>query len=447
MNGYGPNVGAIAWFFAYYFAWAMVLMAIARLLLVRGTDAGWRARLQAARGRLTPAWFAFAGLALAAWIGLGAFILSQHQRPQRLPQPRRRDALQAEFERSYKQYEKLPQPRIVAAEVHVDLYPERGHMRARGTYSLVNRTTVDVTRAPPAHWRGPHRSTASSSRPRRARSATTPLPLPDLPPRRPDAPRRHRHPDASTSATSARASATTAAPPRSSSNGSFFNNAEMLPGIGYSRGYELERRRPPQGAGPPPPRARPRHRRPRGPEEHLHRQRRRLDRLRGQRLHRPRPDRHRPRLPAARVGAGRPPLLRLQDGQQDPPLLLVPVGPLRVLRDKWKDVDIEIYYQPGHEYNLARMVDAVKKSLDYFTRPTSAPTSTARSASSSSRATPASPRPSPTPIPFSESIGFIARVRPTTPTTSTTPSTSPPTRSPTSGGPTRSSAPTSRAPP
>jgi aminopeptidase N len=38
-----------------------------------------------------------------------------------------------------------------------------------------------------------------------------------------------------------------------------------------------------------------------------------------------------------------------------------------VKRDKWHDVNLEIYYQPGHEYNLARMLDACKKGLDYFT--------------------------------------------------------------------------------
>lgn len=38
-----------------------------------------------------------------------------------------------------------------------------------------------------------------------------------------------------------------------------------------------------------------------------------------------------------------------------------------VRKDKWKDVAIEIYYHKGHEYNLDRMVKAVKKSLDYYT--------------------------------------------------------------------------------
>ncbi|MCP4153424.1 MAG: M1 family metallopeptidase [bacterium] len=38
-----------------------------------------------------------------------------------------------------------------------------------------------------------------------------------------------------------------------------------------------------------------------------------------------------------------------------------------VKTDSWKDVDIEVYYQEGHEYNIERIINAVKKSLDYMT--------------------------------------------------------------------------------
>jgi len=39
-----------------------------------------------------------------------------------------------------------------------------------------------------------------------------------------------------------------------------------------------------------------------------------------------------------------------------------------VKRDRWNDVAIEVYYHPGHEYNLDRMIAATKDSLAYFTR-------------------------------------------------------------------------------
>ncbi|MGH1366075.1 MAG: ABC transporter permease/M1 family aminopeptidase [Calditrichia bacterium] len=40
-------------------------------------------------------------------------------------------------------------------------------------------------------------------------------------------------------------------------------------------------------------------------------------------------------------------------------------GRFSVLRDKWKDVDLEIYYHPDHAYNLERMMRGMKAGLDY----------------------------------------------------------------------------------
>ena len=37
-----------------------------------------------------------------------------------------------------------------------------------------------------------------------------------------------------------------------------------------------------------------------------------------------------------------------------------------VARDKWNDVDIAIYFHPGHDANVPRMIDAVKESLAYY---------------------------------------------------------------------------------
>jgi ABC-2 type transport system permease protein len=35
-------------------------------------------------------------------------------------------------------------------------------------------------------------------------------------------------------------------------------------------------------------------------------------------------------------------------------------------KDKWKDVDLEVYYHPEHEYNVKTMLEASKASIEYF---------------------------------------------------------------------------------
>ncbi|EKB03219.1 hypothetical protein HMPREF9711_02546 [Myroides odoratimimus CCUG 3837] len=81
-----------------------------------------------------------------------------------------------------------------------------------------------------------------------------------------------------------------------------------------------------------------------------------------------------------------------------------------VKRDKWNDINIEIYYHKGHEYNIDRMVNGVKKSLAYYEKEFSPyqhkqvriiefPSSMGTFAQSFANT-----------IPFSEAIGFIAKV-------------------------------------
>lgn len=82
----------------------------------------------------------------------------------------------------------------------------------------------------------------------------------------------------------------------------------------------------------------------------------------------------------------------------------------QVKTDKWNDINVEIYYNKGHGFNLGRMMNSVKRSLDYYTKQYSPyqhkqvrilefPVTMGTFAQSFANT-----------IPFSEGIGFIAKV-------------------------------------
>ncbi len=43
-------------------------------------------------------------------------------------------------------------------------------------------------------------------------------------------------------------------------------------------------------------------------------------------------------------------------------------GRYRLKQDQWKDVKLQIYYVPGHEYNLDDMLQSTKSGLDYYSK-------------------------------------------------------------------------------
>jgi len=86
-------------------------------------------------------------------------------------------------------------------------------------------------------------------------------------------------------------------------------------------------------------------------------------------------------------------------------------GRYAVRKDRWHDVvAIEIYYQPGHEYNLDRMIAATKAGLDYFTA-NFGPYQHKQFRIIEFPRYQAFAQSFPNTIPYSEGIGFIARVR------------------------------------
>ncbi|RYG51089.1 MAG: hypothetical protein EOO01_09250, partial [Chitinophagaceae bacterium] len=85
-----------------------------------------------------------------------------------------------------------------------------------------------------------------------------------------------------------------------------------------------------------------------------------------------------------------------------------------VKKDKWvdkdgKEVAIEIYYNKGHEYNLDRMIKGVKRSLDYYTANFS-PYQHRQVRILEFPGYQTFAQAFPNTIPYSEAIGFIAKV-------------------------------------
>jgi len=145
MNGYGHFVAPLAWFNAYWLACASLMLVVAIAATKRGTESGWGARLRdlGALGRrpLGP----MAGLAAVIFAAVGAFIFYNTHILNRFDTARRLEDRQVRYERQYKRYESLPQPKIASVDLTVSLFPERRAFSATGRYVLVNRTAQRVS--------------------------------------------------------------------------------------------------------------------------------------------------------------------------------------------------------------------------------------------------------------------------------------------------------------
>ncbi len=153
IRGFGPSLGPWRWFMAYWTAWALLLAVAAQLFWVRGTDTGTRSRLRLARLRGTAATAWAGAVALLLIAGLGGFVFYNTNVLNTYRSRADAVRLRADYERHYSRYAEVPQPAMTATVLHVELFPRRQAVDIRGSYVLVNRTarairTIHLATAP-----------------------------------------------------------------------------------------------------------------------------------------------------------------------------------------------------------------------------------------------------------------------------------------------------------
>ncbi|MEO8804187.1 MAG: M1 family aminopeptidase [Rudaea sp.] len=145
MNGFGHFLAARLWFSAYWACLAVVMLVVAGLYWVRGTSSGWRARGRIAWARLRMPAIATLAASLLGFALLGGWIfyntdVINHYVPGDVAKQR-----QADYEKRYRQYKDLAQPKITDVKVDADIYPHQRRVEIRGHYVLMNKTATPIS--------------------------------------------------------------------------------------------------------------------------------------------------------------------------------------------------------------------------------------------------------------------------------------------------------------
>ena len=140
MNGQGRFWVGAAWLRVYWLAFALILLVLAHALWRRGVETRLLPRLKRLPRRLKSRAGIVALIALLVFLGSGVFIFINTNvwNPYRSPQDE--DRWLADYEKTLLRYETTPQPRIVSVRLDVDIHPKTPLVTTRGTYVVQNKT-------------------------------------------------------------------------------------------------------------------------------------------------------------------------------------------------------------------------------------------------------------------------------------------------------------------
>lgn len=415
MNGYGHGIYPFLIFKIYWSSFAIILILLSNLLWVRGKEKGFKNRLRIAKPLFTSKAKLVMSLGILVFLLSGGFIYYNTSVLNKNISSKKQEEAQAEFEKKYKRYSKTPQPRIVAANWNVDIFPKERGVKMNGYYILKNKTNKAIDSIIINLFTEIHINELKFNK------ATTIL-LDDkengfqiyklatalLPG---DSvkfemnldyfPKGFKNSDAGTSIVY---------------NGTFFNN-QLLPSLGYSEQSELgdDSSRKKYGLGK---------------KERMANVNDSLARMNTYISHDADWIDFECTMSTSTDQMAVAPGYLLKSWKQDNRNYFHYKMDSKILnfysflsaryevkRDKWTDPDsrsrqvvaIEIYYNEGHEYNIERMIKGIKRSLDYYTKNFGPyQHKQVRILEFPRYATFAQSFPNT--IPFSEGIGFIAKV-------------------------------------
>ncbi len=124
MNGYGHFLPGQLVFQAYWALLLIALLFLASAFWVRGVGTRLRERMKLAMHRLRGPTGAGFAVSLVAFVALGSWLYWSTNIRNEFVSPDQQRDLQVRYERELSKYRNLPQPRIIAIDNHVNLRPE-----------------------------------------------------------------------------------------------------------------------------------------------------------------------------------------------------------------------------------------------------------------------------------------------------------------------------------
>jgi ABC-type transport system involved in multi-copper enzyme maturation permease subunit len=142
--GYQPWIVSWCWFALYWSLFCVMLAVASILLLQRGRDIGWKARLANAQQRFHGSIKVVGVLAAAGFLLVGGWVFYNTEVLNHVSSENDNQKRQAKYEKLYKRYENLPQPRVQDVKYAIDIYPATREMVMRVEEQIKNITAQPI---------------------------------------------------------------------------------------------------------------------------------------------------------------------------------------------------------------------------------------------------------------------------------------------------------------
>lgn len=138
MNGFGPGVKAALWFNLYWVLFSVLALLIAGALWSRGSKSSLLSRLKTARKEVPKSYRGVTAIAAVAWIGVASFVYYNTQVLNPYFSSDTTEQLSADYEKKYSKYRNIVSPKVTDTKYYIDVFPEERNIHVKAEIELTN---------------------------------------------------------------------------------------------------------------------------------------------------------------------------------------------------------------------------------------------------------------------------------------------------------------------
>lgn len=143
MNAFGPFLLGKVLFESYWLIFSIILLLIGLMYWQRGRDMNFKIRTKVAAIRfvkLRPVFISVIGM----WLIFACYLFYNTKVENKIVTTKKMELLQSEYEKQYKKFEKNAQPRVVAIDYTIDLFPAERKLNVKAVQWVTNRSMAPI---------------------------------------------------------------------------------------------------------------------------------------------------------------------------------------------------------------------------------------------------------------------------------------------------------------
>ncbi len=140
ISGFGPGVEGAIWFNTYWGLFGLICLAIAGGLWNRGSSSSLKERIAIMNKQVPKAFKMGISALVVVWLGVAGFVYYNTQVLNEYMSSDEREQLSVDYEKKFKKYEGVDLPKITDIKYYIDIFPKQRDVHVKALMTLTNET-------------------------------------------------------------------------------------------------------------------------------------------------------------------------------------------------------------------------------------------------------------------------------------------------------------------